>query len=1519
MPQRTRSSPLLRPPVGRPLAGTGERSTILFIVFAVLLLLSSQRAAAQCDVSYDPDCVPFGSGEAPEVSISPDVGDYVIVGGGSQTVSVKIVFSDRDGLRQETRKITLLSGGVTTVLSGFSWVPRDGTYAHSEGTIELRSGGEHILRAEIADAAGNVGRNEATFSVTIRDVNVPVVSLAPHHDAHRLTTLGAAELSYSLPAYVSMDAARSTGLYYSSQHADPTGFVQLDVDTGTAAEGSQVAAVTLQILEQDWSQPGGVGVGVTSEDAWAKHPSGKQRLGAQWSMRNKPTGAYRYWGIVRAYREDKTLIGTTRVEFRVLVKNEVNSRYGSGWSLAGVQRIHPRGDGKIDGLVVDEGNGIVRFFEMGSCSGNQCSYRSPDGDFSQIVYTAWSDLWGQYTRTYPDGSKIGFAGKAAGTMGQVVDRLGRVTTYQWQNTWETVNPVPVVANITDPAGKVTTFAYHSGIYLKEIVDPAGRTASFSFTNGDLTQITGPASLAVSYDSAHRSVAYTDWTGTWSIGYDVHGTVSELTTPAVVADGQSVRLKTTYQSLHATTVLASWVTHICCNWAAAVPANAVLTTATDPLGHTTRYAFDRYGNLTHVSDPLDRTGHRAYNKDGLLENINHGTQHIQYAWSSGRLVSQTVNGAVAYSASYNGNLLEYEMSGGVERWYSYGDRGQLLKSWTGKKEDSYRTATTYEYDANYRTVAANGPSGERTEWSYDNPWKNVSATRRIREDGVTHTTSFTYDGAGRARTTTNALGQTSTFTYDAHNRTETSVDGSGKTTQFAYSGPFLTRVTDAGGKAYGYTYNALGWLESEKFPEDTTTRTYRYDKDGQLIGRTDRRGRTVKTAYDSAHRVVSHKSGLTLSAADAVDITVQYPDAYTVIMSNKESAETIRTDPHVGGVSLVKGTIGGPLSNRYYEIGTVYDATDRAAVGIDVRQYQDSILLRTEAIRYTFDPRPADTSLAEALSITDLSGRTTTLGYDASGRHVRTMFPNGVTQYNGYRKDGVLTSRTFSALSLNQELGATYARDHFGSMTARTSATEDRRSSYGYDADGQLTEYWQEKIATELGCDPSQTTCQQTWQTIGGASYGYDAVGNRTDRGATMLANSNRYATFDGYTLQYDAEGNLVRKSKPGFDQQLAWNDLGQLSSVTTNGVTVTYGYSPQGFRIRRTEGSQTRYSVYHNDELLLELDGGANPLNAYTYMPGIDRPLSVKARGQSSSTYYYTMDAPGHVDGLLNTSGGLVSKYRYAPFGTMESASEGVSQSLKFMGREVDDGTGLYYVRARWYDPSLARFISSDPIGLAGGVNTYAYVGNDPMNRRDPSGLQFVDDVTLPPIAVCTRLWSWGWDDCNSDYIFWKWRAQRDSEDFYDFGTGIRVNKLNGHVSGPDVVPCTPATCPSPTPPAPPPPTRIRPDRTRTVQLDCSAAGYGVKAVTGAAIGGAGGAIGGWFKDGGALIVGVSLLGTVVGGPALGYATFTYLQMTPLGTSAARGAVAGGVTGVATGAAGGMATHAIYCGDAPGL
>jgi RHS repeat-associated protein len=233
-------------------------------------------------------------------------------------------------------------------------------------------------------------------------------------------------------------------------------------------------------------------------------------------------------------------------------------------------------------------------------------------------------------------------------------------------------------------------------------------------------------------------------------------------------------------------------------------------------------------------------------------------------------------------------------------------------------------------------------------------------------------------------------------------------------------------------------------------------------------------------------------------------------------------------------------------------------------------------------------------------------------------------------------------------------------------------------------------------------------------------FTYDRAGNRTDRGA-VLQTGNRLTSVDGYTLAYDDDGNLTSKVKSGvWNQTFTWNALGQLVQVVTNGTTTTFGYDGWGRRVRRTVGATRIDYVLDGDHVIAEVDGAGALLRSYAYYPGVDRPHSVKVGTQ---LYYYLTERPGHVTGLVNASNQLVNQYTYTAFGEPITTQEQVAQPFRFTGREYDSETRLSFHRARYYDPHLGRFISEDPIGIAGGINSYTYSSNNPLNATDPAGL----------------------------------------------------------------------------------------------------------------------------------------------------------------------------------------------------
>jgi RHS repeat-associated protein len=182
--------------------------------------------------------------------------------------------------------------------------------------------------------------------------------------------------------------------------------------------------------------------------------------------------------------------------------------------------------------------------------------------------------------------------------------------------------------------------------------------------------------------------------------------------------------------------------------------------------------------------------------------------------------------------------------------------------------------------------------------------------------------------------------------------------------------------------------------------------------------------------------------------------------------------------------------------------------------------------------------------------------------------------------------------------------------------------------------------------------------------------------------------------------------------------------------VVSPGTTANYRYDGLGRRVEKeviAGGTAISRYVYGNEDILLELDGSNNIVARYTHGPGIDEPLIMEKNDQS---FFYHADGLGSITEVTNQSGTVVQRYAYSSFGKIESQLDpNFVQPYAYAGRELDAETGLYYYRARSYDPAVGRFLETDPIGIAGGLNLYTYSSNDPTNQLDPFGLTSTLDV----------------------------------------------------------------------------------------------------------------------------------------------------------------------------------------------
>ena len=242
------------------------------------------------------------------------------------------------------------------------------------------------------------------------------------------------------------------------------------------------------------------------------------------------------------------------------------------------------------------------------------------------------------------------------------------------------------------------------------------------------------------------------------------------------------------------------------------------------------------------------------------------------------------------------------------------------------------------------------------------------------------------------------------------------------------------------------------------------------------------------------------------------------------------------------------------------------------------------------------------------------------------------------------------------------------------------------------------------------------------------SYLYDKVGNRTFDGLGYTTNVlNQYTNVSMSLFTYDKNGSL--KTEPGATTYV-YDPENRLTKVTKGAAVTNYTYDALNRRVSKDPAGVKTFFIHDGDEVVEERAAAGTLVADYVYGSNIDEVLTM-TRG--TNTFHYFYDGLGSVRQITQPNGVVAENYDYDVYGKPVAAST-KGNPIMFTGRWFDNESGLYYYRARYYHPTLGRFMQRDPIGYADGMNLYEYVGNNPGNWVDPSGLILILSTPDPEL-----------------------------------------------------------------------------------------------------------------------------------------------------------------------------------------
>lgn len=839
-----------------------------------------------------------------------------------------------------------------------------------------------------------------------------------------------------------------------------------------------------------------------------------------------------------------------------------------------------------------------------------------------------------------------------------------------------------LSSVRDVDGNVTTIERDGGGGPSAIVSPGGQRTSVELNaDGYLKRISNPASQSVLFDYFPKGLLKTFTDARAGVHTFAYGPRGELVTDRDPAGGSKTLARTELADGHKIT----------------------LTTG---LGRTTSYEVRHvwYGKEFVTTDAAGgQTVNRLY--------IASGKQTVSYPDGTHVELQSAPDPRWGMQSAFERSFSLRTPDGLTQT--ATASRAAVLSDPTDPLSLTSLTDTTTTngatfgrtYDAATRTMTMTSAEGRKTLVAYDAKGRTVSKTRAEGTDPLRHTYdaaglltrvdwgnqfwTYGYDHQRRLASRTDAFGYVTTYGYDDANRLIRVTAPHGEVVRFQYDAAGnRTGVIMPNGEEHTMAYSSVDLLSSY-VPPGGPSQDWTYDADRFLQSHTFAGGHSEVSGYDPGRRLAS-------TTSPEATVGFEYHGATERLMN------AVRTPSGQGGPETVSYTYDGSLV-------TGADFAGPTATAAYTYTYDENLFLTGVGLVSGADTVSTDVIRDDDGLITSVGRFAWTRG--GPGGVISRISDSSFAFDQGFDTLGRVSTRSAAVAAApiyREELAYDAAGRVSTKVETRSGATH--TFDYTYDPNGQLTDVTRDGVPFE--------------------TYGYDQNGNRTSRRVGNEA--VRDATYDrqdritsgaGMAYVTDGAGFVVGRGADSF----TYDSGGRLIAATTGDTTSAYSYDAMGRRVAQTvtspSGQRTHEYLYGNP---------GNPLQVTAERTGADLTVLhyddegvLYAFDRAGTAYYVGTDHLGSPTVVAGASGNVVKVIEYGSFGAvLADSNPGFDVPLGYAGGIPDAGTRLVHFGFRDYDPASGRWMTRDPV-LYGGqqANLYVYVGNNPINLKDPTGL----------------------------------------------------------------------------------------------------------------------------------------------------------------------------------------------------